>query len=138
MKAKTTDGLLISGLIALAGVASAQGRRDSPRYDPANEVSIHGTVDEVLTVQPRYLPGIHLRVKTDGKLFEVRLGPSWFLEQQHFAFSKGDQIDVTDAATPDKNGQVVIAREVKRGDRILVLRDPKGYPAWSRGALRPS
>lgn len=137
MKVKTINGLLIAGLIALAGVASALGKRDSPRYDPANEVSIHGTVDEVLTVQPRYLPGIHLRVKTDDKLFEVRLGPAWFLEQQNLAFSKGDQIDVTGAAVPDKNGQVVIAREVKRGDRVLVLRDSKGYPAWSRGARRP-
>src|SRR5579863_4622261 len=113
MKAKTTDGLLIAGLIAWAGVASAQGRRDSPRYEPANEVSIHGTVDEVQMVQPRYLPGIHLRVKTDDKLFEVRLGPAWFLEQQNFAFSKGDHVDVTGAAVPDKNGQVVITREVK-------------------------
>ena len=138
MKAKTINGLLVAGLFALAGVDSAQGRARTPRYDPANEVSIHGTVDEVLTVQPHHLPGIHLRVKTDDKFFEVRLGPAWFLEQQNFAFSKGDQIDVTGAATPDKNGQVVIAREVKRGGNVLVLRDAKGYPAWSRGPRRPS
>ena len=82
------------------------------------------------------MTSIHLRVKSPDEVFDVRLGPAWFLDQEQFKFVMGDQVEVTGATMSTNSGHALIAREVKKGDAVLVLRDAKGFPAWS-GLGRP-
>ena len=46
-------------------------------------------------------------------------------------FSKGDEIAVTGSKVKQDGADVVLAREVVKGNDTLVLRDDKGNPVWS-------
>jgi hypothetical protein len=128
--------MLVIGFLSVIALAMEQRRLSGPNYDPAKEITIQGTVQEVLTVQDRRMTSIHLRVKSPDEVFDVRLGPAWFLDQEQFKFVMGDQVEVTGATMSTNSGHALIAREVKKGDAVLVLRDAKGFPAWS-GLGRP-
>ena len=75
-------------------------------------------------------------MKSSDKVIDVRLGPAWFLDQERFKFAKGDQLEVTGATISTNTRNALIAREVKRSDAVLVLRDGQGFPVWSRGRER--
>jgi hypothetical protein len=64
----------------MAALAIAQRRTNAPNYDPAKEITIQGTVEEVLTAQRGAMTGVHLKVRSVDKIVELRLGPAWFLE----------------------------------------------------------
>jgi len=110
-------------------------------YNPSTETTVKGTVEQVETA---YVPGgglsqqargkfsgpIYLNLKADSGLLRVYLGPPWFGESKGFKFAKGDQIEVTGAKFNDEH--TIIAREVKKGDQVLVLRNAQGIPEWSR------
>jgi len=123
--------LLILVMAALAALAVAQQRA----YDPATETTVTGTVEGVMQVAHGGRgTGMHLKLKTDAGVLEVQLGPTRYLESQNFAVAKGDTITVTGSRLKGS----VIAREVKKGEATLTLRDKHGVPKWSRGAARPT
>jgi hypothetical protein len=142
MKTRLNPGvLLLLVLIASCAtpVASPQGESQGV-YNPNTETTIKGTIEQVRTA---YLPGggatgqsegkfsgpIYLELKGDSGTPAVYLGPSWFLESKGFQFAKGDQIEVTGSKLEAQN--TILAREVKKGDQVLVLRNAQGIPAWS-------
>ena len=110
-------------------------------YNPNTETTVKGMVEQVETA---YLPGgglghqaqgkysgpLYLNVKADSGMLKVVLGPSWFVESKGFRFAKDDQIEVTGSKFHDEH--TIIAREVKKGDQVLVLRNAQGIPEWSR------
>jgi hypothetical protein len=55
------------------------------------------------------------------------------LKEKEFNLEKGDQIVVTGATAEVGGSEALIAREVKKGDKTLVLRDAQGIPKWSQG-----
>ena len=140
---KRIAGAIIAVLICLTaapsiGYAQAPGRgrggpgRGVPAYDPATELTIQGTVEEVSQLKTPAM-GTHLTLKTDKENFDVRLGPSAFLTANKFEFAKGDQIEVTGSKIKVAGADAILAREVKKGGQTLTLRDAKGIPRWSRG-----
>jgi hypothetical protein len=40
---------------------------------------------------------------------------------------------VTGSKVKYDGGDALVAREIKKGDKVLTLRDEKGNPAWSMG-----
>ena len=135
-----TAGLVLIALLVLpfayAQQAPGPGQR-ARMYNPANETTVKGTVEEVKTVTGRRgWSGTHLTLKTADKTFDVHLGPSAFLKEKGFSFEKGDEIEVTGATTKVKGSDALIAREVKKGSETLALRDAQGIPKWSRGRRR--
>ena len=104
-------------------------------YDPTTETTVKGTVEEVKQISGhRDGPGgTHLILKTDKETLEVHLGPTSFLEQEKFTFAKGDQIEVIGSKVKVGGADALLAREVKKGDKTLTLRNAQGVPAWSRG-----
>ena len=108
-------------------------RRGQPRYDTATEATVTGTVQEVKQVSGSTgWSGTHLILDSHAGVFDVHLGPSAFLAEKGFSFAKGDQIEVTGSKVKYEAADALIAREVKKGDKVLTLRDAKGYPVWSR------
>ncbi|WP_050766026.1 hypothetical protein [Synechococcus sp. PCC 7335] len=55
-----------------------------------NVITVKGEVIDVyeVTAQPGNRSGTHLLLKTNGDFLEVRLGPSWYLEEKDFSQSQ--------------------------------------------------
>ena len=108
------------------------------QYDTAAEVTFSGTVDEVRQMpSPGSGPGgLHLMIRGDGAVQEVAVGPASFVTSKRFNFEKGDSVTVTGAKMKLGPREVVVAREIKKGDQVLTLRDSRGVPLWPRGAMR--
>ena len=47
------------------------------------------------------------------------------------SFNKGDEIFLTGSKVKQGEAELVLAREVVRGNDTVVLRDDKGNPVWS-------
>ncbi len=75
--------------------------------------------------------GIALVVKTDKETIPVHLGPSWYFERLDTKVNKGDRVEIKGIRTTISNKPVIIAAEVKKGDKVLVLRDSAGVPVWA-------
>lgn len=122
----------------LASVTLAQSGRgrfaENPRYDPATEITLQGTVEEVFEVEsPRGGQGVHLRITADETSYEVSLGPASYVTAQDFVIAAGDDVTVIACPLAGSEGDQLIAREVRKGEDVLTLRDEHGFPAWSRG-----
>ena len=134
--------LNFSIILVLTLVTACQEVKPGPAnfYDPNTETTIKGTVEEVETAE---LPGgglsqqargkfsgpIFLDLKADSGTLRVVLGPSWFLESKGVKFAAGDQVEVTGSKFQDED--TIVAREIKKGDQVLVLRNGQGIPEWS-------
>jgi hypothetical protein len=45
-------------------------------------------------------------------------------------FNKGDELSFTGSRVKQDGGDVILAREVVKGNDTFVLRDAKGSPVW--------
>lgn len=136
---RTASGILleITILAAVAGIpALAQGpgrQGHAYRYNPATEVHETGIVEDVRQAGGnRGWSGTHLLVRTDKEDLDVHLGPAAFVAQSGFGFAKGDQIEVCGSRVKIGATDALLAREVRKGGKTLVLRDANGVPKWSR------
>jgi hypothetical protein len=77
--------------------------------------------------------GTHLIVKSDGGTFDAHLGPTRFLAKNNFSFAKGDQVEIIGSKVKMGGADALLARQVKKGDRTLTLRNAQGIPVWSGG-----
>lgn len=123
---------LAAGFAATAFAQRGMGRGPM-NYNTATEVTVSGTVDEVKAMQPagRGMGGVHLMVATPTGPIEVHVGPASFVTSKNVAFAKGDALTVTGSKVPMGGQDVVIAREITKGDQVLTLRDANGFPLWS-------
>lgn len=135
-------GLLVMliGVVAVVSPTSAQGPppgKGVPNYDPATEVTVQGTIQEVkLLTMPGGQGGTHLVLATNDGMLEVLLGPTAFLKQIGLDPGKGDRIEVTGSKMKYDGADALIAREVKVGDKSITLRNAQGVPAWSGGGRK--
>jgi hypothetical protein len=122
-------------------------RPDSaPPYDSKSEATFEGTVTEVKTGRSLFsrLFGIHtlglgpkevqakqLLVRSESRMLQIHLGPTTFLTEKGLEIRKGDTLEVTGALVMIGDSQVVLAREVRKGDSAWTLRDEAGQPLWS-------
>jgi hypothetical protein len=136
-----------ASLLAAAAAAASQHHPErhghhhltpAPAYDVSKEATLHCTVhsvDEVVAGDCRGCDGgIHLRATCAGEECDIHLGPSAYVASKSFAIAKDDEIDVTGARVAEEGGVSVIAREVKKGEAVLALRDERGRPLWRRPA----
>ena len=102
-------------------------------YNPATVETVGGTVIAVERITPMrgMGPGIHLRLKSESETLSVHLGPAWYLDRQEIGFQKGDHVVVKGSRVTMAGRPVIIAKEVRKGDELLKLRDESGIPVWS-------
>ena len=156
MKTKSIVGLMIAvSIILLSSIAIAQeweGWRGSEGWgmghpyqlvlDPKAPIeTLSGEVIHVQKITPKkgMSPGIHVILHTDKETIPVHLGPAWFIEHLDMKILKGDKIEVkgsrvvmTIEEKPELKAQhVLLASEVKKGDKVLILRDATGEPVWA-------
>ena len=120
--------------VAPAQLTNGQGR-GTPRYDPAKEITLKGIVNDVKEQTCRNCgvraAGVHLVLDTNGETIEVHVGPAWFLQKNSYTFSKGDTLEIIGSKVQLAGADVVLARQIRKGDSLMTLRDARGFPAWS-------
>ena len=125
-------GAFLGGATLSAEPQGRSGMQSPPMYNVATEVTLTGTIDEVQTIAgPSGQGGVHVVLKTSTETIRVNIGPSWFMTQEKYALAKGDAVAVTGSRVKLDTGEVVIAREIKKGAQTMTFRDAKGFPKWS-------
>ena len=119
----------MSDLSARPGCCGGKGM---PAYDPGSEVTVSGSVEEIVTMDCgcKGRIGTHVRLKSDGGTREVALGPADFLADRKVEIARGDALEVTGAESRCGGSDVLLARVLRIGDRSFTLRDADGAPAW--------
>ena len=102
-----------------------------PKYDLHAEMKTNGVIDEVnlLSVGTRK-DFTELIIKNGDDKIHIYLCPKPFEEEMGISFSKGDQIAVTGSKVKHDAAEVILARELVRGQDVLLFRDAKGTPVW--------
>ncbi len=107
----------------------------APGYDRATEITRHCKVDSVDQIAPGGCRGcdggVHLRATCEGEACDIHLGPAAFVQGKNFPLAKGDEIDVTGSKVTYDGGTSLIAKEVRKGEAVLELRDEQGKPLWA-------
>jgi hypothetical protein len=128
-----------SGAQEVVPQASRQLPGRGPMYDPDTVTTLRGEVTAVEVVPSRrgVLGGMHISVLNGGKTTDVHIGPSWLLQRQGITLATTDRVEVTGSLINLYGRDVLIAREVKKGQTVLRLRDEWGFPIWSGGSRPP-
>jgi hypothetical protein len=74
--------------------------------------------------------GTFMTLTTPQETLEVHLGPAWYLQNQGFDIVLNSPIQVTGFRSSWNGQSVLMATEIRQGDRVLPLRDAEGYPLW--------
>ena len=107
-------------------------RSVSPSYAATAPRVVDGKISEII-----YLPGVtadsamvEVRVFADARATLVRLAPVGLLKQSQLVLREGDTVSVTGFDVGGMDGDVVVAIEIRKGDKRVVVRDPRGRPVW--------
>ena len=123
--------LLVAGPTFLC-IAQVAQRTRPLEYNLKTEARMKGTVEEfALPLKGREKEAARLRLNTGTATVDVYLCPQSFLRDVGFSFSKGDEISLTGSRIKEAEVDLILAREVVKGNDTLVLRDEKGHPVWS-------
>jgi hypothetical protein len=115
-------------VVVLAISATAQA---PPKYDAATEFKVKGTVQELKFVPATGgKPAAYLVLKSGADTVEVFLCPKSFLDDMGASFKAEDKVEVTGSKVKQDGADLVLAREVVKGDDVLTLRFKDGKPAW--------
>jgi hypothetical protein len=120
------------------GAPGGGGAAMARMYDPDTVTKVQGTANAVSVMPARRgrSGGMHVTLQSDGQVMDVHLGPTWFLQREGIEIAKGDSIEVTGSVIDSDGNSFLIAREMKKGQKVLKLRDEQGVPMWS-GGRRP-
>jgi hypothetical protein len=125
--------LLVNASWAQPGMGRGGGVHYGMMWDANSVITVAGEVTGV----EKYTPGrggtaygLRLTLKTDKATLPVVLAPAWYIEQQHFAIAPKDQVEVKGSRLLIQGQPTLIAQEVKKGDKVLKMRDSQGVPLW--------
>lgn len=126
----------LAGCLALFCTPPLVGQKPKeaspPKYDLSTEAKMKGVVEEVnLPPKGSDKEVVHLMVKSDAEVVDIYLCPQSFLKDMGVSFSKGEDIGLTTSKVKQNGADLLLAREVVRGNETLVLRDDKGVPVWT-------
>ena len=122
-------------LAVIALVATSAFSQSPPRYDPATETTVKGTVGELKLVPPTGgKPIAYLVTKTgpdkEKDMVQIFLCPKSFLDQLGIAFKADETIEVKGSKVKQDGADLILAREMVKEGETLTFRFPDGKPAW--------
>ena len=131
---KTFSRIALSLLLWVTpGLSQKPQPEDSnlPKYDVHAEVKTKGEIDEVnLRSVGTRKDFTELIIKNGDEKIHIYVCPKPFEEEMGIGFSKGDQIAVTGSKVKHEGAEVILARELVKGEDTLLFRDSKGAPVW--------
>ena len=119
--------------ISLTSFAQKPAPKPVPlKYDLQSETKLKGTIEELkFPEKGKEKESAHLVLKDTDKMIDVTLCPKSFLDDMGISFAKGDEISLIGSKITQDGGDILLAREVSKGDDKLTLRDAKGEPVWN-------
>jgi sporulation protein YlmC with PRC-barrel domain len=115
------------------------GSEYNSQFNPAAVETVQGTVQSVGTfrLEGTSIPGLSLQIRTDdGRMLTVHAGPYPYVEHQNIMFHPGDKVTITGAPARWNGRDIVMASQIRRGDKTLMLRDDQGKPQWNVNDLQ--
>jgi len=117
--------------LAIVFLAASAWAQSPPKYDKATETKVKGTVEQLKFVPPSGgKPVAYLVLKSGQGTVDIFLCPKSFLEEMGVAFKPSDEIQVTGSKVKQDSSDLILAREVVKGDDTLTLRFGDGKPVW--------
>ena len=117
--------------MVIACLAGRTAKSSAPQYDRGTITDVLGIVSEVRDNDTGTLPGLHLIIRTDRKRdVDVYVGPDTFVKDFSLSFARGERVQAIGSKIRCENGEVVLARELRRHDITVYVRDPDGNPIW--------
>jgi hypothetical protein len=124
--------VFLASLCLLPATAQKSQQPSPPKYDLHTETKMKATVEEVkLPPKGSEKEVAYLLVKIEADSVDVYLCPKSFFDDMGMSFSKGDEVALTGSKVKHGEADLVLAREVVRGNDTFVLRDEKGNPVWA-------
>lgn len=133
---KRINPIVIAMLVlGLSFAAFAQGPHGMRNYDPKTEMTVKGTVEDVQqqAAGGKGQMGTHLILKADSGTLPIHVGPSAYIANKQFSFNKGDEIEVLGSKVFIAGKETLLAREITKQGKTLVLRSAQGVPQWAGG-----
>jgi hypothetical protein len=123
---------------AQTAMPGGSGLGMGPMYDVDTVTTLRGTASAVTVMPARggRAGGMHLTLESAGQAMDVHLGPTWFLQREGVDVAKGDSVEVTGSVIDSDGNSFLVARELKKGEKVLKLRDEQGVPVWAGGRGR--
>jgi hypothetical protein len=121
--------LILPAFILFSAVLFAQS--GAPKYDATTETTMKGIVEDLKLPEKGHEKEIvHLVMKNGDQTVDIYLCPKSFMDDMGVTFSKGDEISFTGSKIILGGTEMMLAREIVKGQDTLVLRDGKGKPVW--------
>jgi len=125
--------LSLTVLVCLSAASMAQQIRPMLRYDRANEVAVRGTVEEVRHMARAGSPhGSYLVLRTETSVLNIHLGSRAWAANKGTRLTPGDLVEVLGVFARYGDSQILLAREVRKGETTLTFRNTRGFPSVSR------
>lgn len=123
-------GRIILALVVMSIMAFTQNA--VPRYDPAQETILKGTVQQVNDYQCPVSGtiGTHISVKTGDQTIEVHLAPATFMKDYGIVIKAGDSVIVTGMRLTFDGKPAMIAKTVADDRARYRFREDDGRPEW--------
>ena len=117
--------------------ATTTGDPYAGSLDTARKVRVEGEVTRVERVRSgSFGEQIIVSVQSgNGAVTRVALGPSWYVNGAVAAPMRGDKVIIETVAMPRDPNQLMAGYELRRGERVLKLRDADGRPLWALKAV---
>ena len=129
--------LRFSTIAFLTAYTFSQAHPAPPKYDPATETTFKAVVGQLKFVPPTGgKPVAYLEMKSSEESksgpdpVQVFLCPKSFLDDMGVTFKADDAIQVTGSKVKQDGADLILAREVVKGEDTLILRFKDGKPAW--------
>ncbi len=132
---------LLFGFLTFNNIYSQDGLiPGSSIANPYNVNTVESISGEVISIDNvntgNNVYGMHMIIYSSNGQISVILGPVWFVENQEVQIVAGDFVIATGSRITEDGNQVIIAKEVMKEDKVLMLRDDNGYPLWSANGIR--
>jgi hypothetical protein len=118
-------------VLLAAVVVSALDRndRDVIGYNVLKERMVEG----IVASKGHIIDGLmYFPLRTVDTMMEVQIGPKEFVERTGFKLTIGETVTVIGMPVTLNERQVVLAREVRTMNGVLVVRHQIGVPLWER------
>jgi hypothetical protein len=129
-------GLMPAMLLALSAVparaqaaaATNPSRGPIPIYDTAHEITVNGTVQEVVTKRTIGSPaGMHLMISGAQGLVDAHVGP-FLTKNMQQAMHTGLPLKVVGVMITARDRQILLVRELSYGGQTVLVRNKNGIP----------
>jgi hypothetical protein len=137
------------GLVALAAFAmlavaahadTFTAKRNSafaPRYDANREVTLEGTVTNVVKTKGGILAGGHLVLVTSKGTVDGALGPFALRGAHAIPIAAGDNVKVVGVMTTIRNLKMFLVRTVENANHTYTVRNERGIPLLAGAPPQP-